>query len=150
MDSQGNPFTAAYVDTVGQPVADLASDIATEARAKIVYERLIKNCDDPGVRETLTSLTTREIAHQKAFEAALASIVANFPPGTLQGDEGLARTYVSDSAPADTDRALDFELASGLSDWGFELQTTKPEASAVSHGGLQRDPLSRRAAATAG
>jgi len=40
-DSEGNPWTAAYIDTIGQPVADLHSDIAAEARAKIVYERLI-------------------------------------------------------------------------------------------------------------
>ena len=41
-DSDGTPFTAAYVDSIGQPVADLTSDIAAEGRAKIVYERLIK------------------------------------------------------------------------------------------------------------
>jgi Mn-containing catalase len=49
-DSMGAPWTAAYIDTIGQPVADLHSDIAAEARAKIVYERLIKQCDDKGAR----------------------------------------------------------------------------------------------------
>jgi Mn-containing catalase len=49
-DSMGAPWTAAYIDTIGQPVADLHSDIAAEARAKIVYERLIKHCDDKGAR----------------------------------------------------------------------------------------------------
>ena len=74
-DSAGNAFTAAWVDDpIGQPVADLQSDIAAEGRAKIVYERLIKYTDDPGASETLMFLMTREVAHQKMFEAALHAI----------------------------------------------------------------------------
>jgi Mn-containing catalase len=69
-DSMGAPWTAAYIDTIGQPVADLQSDIAAEVRAKIVYERLIKQCDDAGCKDTLNFLMTREVAHQKMFQAA--------------------------------------------------------------------------------
>jgi Mn-containing catalase len=121
-DSEGNPFTAAYIDTIGQPHADLRSDIAAEARAKIVYERLIKGCDDPGVRDTLGFLMTREIAHQKMFEAALASISDNFPPGTLPGDDRLAHLYVADSS-AVGGGSPGFELAEANIDWGFECDT---------------------------
>jgi ABC-type oligopeptide transport system substrate-binding subunit len=39
-----------------------------EARAKIVYERLINVTDDPRIREALGFLMTREIAHQKVYE----------------------------------------------------------------------------------
>lgn len=124
-DSQGAPFTAAYIDTIGQPTADLRSDIAAEARAKIVYERLIKFTDDAGVTDTLNFLMTREIAHQKMFEAALASIESNFPPGTLTGDESLGHAYVADSGTfgatrghSDTDG---FDLAEAHSTWGFTL-----------------------------
>jgi Mn-containing catalase len=35
-DSMGVPWTSAYVDTIGEPTADLRSDIAAEARAKLV------------------------------------------------------------------------------------------------------------------
>ena len=83
-NSAGVPWTAAYVDTIGEPTADLRSNIAAEARAKIVYERLINLTDDPGVKEALGFLMTREIAHQKSFEKALYSIMPNFPPGKLQ------------------------------------------------------------------
>ena len=38
-NSAGVPWTAAYVDSIGEPTADLRSNIAAEARAKIVYER---------------------------------------------------------------------------------------------------------------
>jgi rubrerythrin len=60
-DSMGTPWTAAYIDTLGQPAADLRSDIAAEARAKIVYERLIKCTDDAGMKDTLNFLMTREL-----------------------------------------------------------------------------------------
>ncbi|GJH30896.1 manganese catalase family protein [Caballeronia novacaledonica] len=85
INSAGTPWTAAYVDTIGEPTADLRSNIAAEARAKIVYERLINVTDDPGIRETLGFLMTREIAHQKSFEKALHSIQPNFPQGKLPG-----------------------------------------------------------------
>jgi Mn-containing catalase len=85
INSGGVPWTAAYIDTIGEPTADLRSNIAAEARAKIVYERLINLTEDPGVKEALGFLMTREIAHQKSFEKALYSIQPNFPPGKLPG-----------------------------------------------------------------
>lgn len=85
VNSAGVPWTAAYIDTIGDPACDLRSNIAAEARAKIVYERLINATDDPGVKEALGFLMTREIAHQKAFEKALYSIQENFPVGKLPG-----------------------------------------------------------------
>ena len=93
VNSAGVPWTAAYVDTIGEPTADLRSNIAAEARAKIVYERLINLTDDPGVREALGFLMTREVAHQKSFEKALYSIEPNFPPGKLPGDPQYADVY---------------------------------------------------------
>ncbi|HFL4913475.1 TPA: manganese catalase family protein, partial [Escherichia coli] len=44
-NSAGVPWTAAYVDTIGEVTADLRSNIAAEARAKIIYERLINVTD---------------------------------------------------------------------------------------------------------
>jgi len=87
------PWTAAYIDTIGEPTADLRSNIAAEARAKIIYERLINTTDDAGVREALGFLMTREVAHQKAFEKALYSIEPNFPPGKLPGEPEFTDKY---------------------------------------------------------
>ena len=92
-NSAGVPWTAAYIDTIGDPSADLRSNIAAEARAKIVYERLINTTPDPGVREALGFLMTREIAHQKSFERALYAISPNFPPGKQPGDPRFTDTY---------------------------------------------------------
>ena len=97
MDSAGVPWTAAYVDSRSEPTVDLRSNIAAEARAKIVYERLIGITDDPGIKEALGFLMTREIAHQKSFEKALYAIEDNFPAGKLPGIEQYANMYVNTS-----------------------------------------------------
>ena len=50
------------------------SNIAAEARAKIVYERLINFCRDSGTKDALQFLMTREITHMRAFTLALESM----------------------------------------------------------------------------
>jgi Mn-containing catalase len=97
IDSAGVPWTAAYVDTRSEPTVDLRSNIAAESRAKIVYERLINITEDPGIKEALGFLMTREVAHQKSFEKALYSIENNFPPGKLPGIEQFANVYINTS-----------------------------------------------------
>lgn len=93
INSAGQLWNAGYIDTIGEPTADLRSNIAAEARAKIVYERLINLTDDPGVKEALGFLMTREIAHQKSFEKALYSIESNFPVGKMPGDPRFSDVY---------------------------------------------------------
>lgn len=92
-DSNGNPWTAAYVTANGDLTVDLRSNIAAESRAKIVYEYLMSFTDDPYVKETLRFLMTREVAHYQQFEAALNSIQPNFPPGVLQSDPRYSNAY---------------------------------------------------------
>lgn len=59
------------------------------------------------------------------FQAALDSITANFPPGTLTGDEKLGHAYVANSGNfgggRGGGRSDGFELAQANSEWGFEL-----------------------------
>lgn len=86
-DSNGNPWTGAYISANSDPTVDLRSNIASESRAKIVYEYLFKYTDDPWVKKTLGFLMTREITHYQQFEAALLTIEPNFPPGILQGNQ---------------------------------------------------------------
>lgn len=73
-DSMGNAWTADYLKITGELDVDLRSNIAAEARAKIVYERLINFCDDPGTKEALQFLMTREITHMRSFIQALDSL----------------------------------------------------------------------------
>lgn len=92
-NSAGVPWSAAYIDTIGEPTADFRSNIAAEARAKIVYERLMNVTDDPGVKDALGFLMTREIAHQLSFEKALHAIQPNFPQGKLPGMPEFTNVY---------------------------------------------------------
>jgi Mn-containing catalase len=103
-NSAGVPWTAAYIDSIGDPACDLRSNIAAEARAKIIYERLINVTTDPGVKDALSFLMTREIAHQKSFEKALYSMEPNFPPGKLPGVAPFTDLYVNTSqGPGDAE-----------------------------------------------
>jgi Mn-containing catalase len=92
-NSQGVPWSGAYVNANGDLTVDLRSNIAAESRAKIVYEYLMQFTDDPFVKESLMFLMTREVAHMQMFTAALDSIQPNFPPGVLQGDPHYTHAY---------------------------------------------------------
>ncbi len=96
-DSQGNPWTASYVNANGDLTVDLRSNIAAESRAKIVYEYLMQFTDDPEVKDTVKFLMSREIAHFRQFSAALDDIQPNCPPGELQGDPEFNTTYYNRS-----------------------------------------------------
>jgi Mn-containing catalase len=85
-NSQGIPWCASYINSNGDLTVDLRTNLASESRAKLVYEHLMKFTDDPYIHETLSFLMTREVTHYKMFEAALESIQPNFPPGVLAAD----------------------------------------------------------------
>ena len=97
-NSQGNAWTADYLKVTGELDVDLRSNIAAEARAKIVYERLINFCDDAGTKEALQFLMTREITHMKAFSLALESMAKPaFSIGRIAPTPGLVDQFFNDS-----------------------------------------------------
>lgn len=102
-DSNGVPWSGAYVNANSDLTVDLRSNIAAESRAKIVYEYLMKFTDDPDVKETLGFLMTREITHFQQFEAALETIQPNFPPGQRQEDPRYGNLYFNMSKGKDAE-----------------------------------------------
>jgi Mn-containing catalase len=97
-NSMGDAWTADYLKITGELDVDLRSNIAAEARAKIVYERLINFCDDPGTKDALQFLMTREITHMKAFTAALESLGKDrFSIGKIPPTPGVVDEYFNDS-----------------------------------------------------
>jgi Mn-containing catalase len=98
LNSMGNPWTADYLKITGELDVDLRSNIAAEARAKIVYERLINFCDDSGTKDALQFLMTREITHMRMFSLALESL--GKPPfviGRIAPTAGLVDQIFNDS-----------------------------------------------------
>ena len=97
-NSMGNAWTADYLTITGELDVDLRSNIAAEARAKIVYERLINFCRDSGTKDALQFLMTREITHMKAFAAALESMgKPPFTIGLIAPTPKLVDQYFNDS-----------------------------------------------------
>src|SRR5580698_6141687 len=97
-NSMGDAWTADYLKITGELDVDLRSNIAAEARAKIVYERLINFCDDRGTIDALQFLMTREITHMKAFTAALESLGKDrFSIGSIPPTPELVNQFFNDS-----------------------------------------------------
>src|SRR6187399_239314 len=97
-NSMGNAWTADYLKITGELDVDLRSNIAAEARAKIVYERLIGFTDDQGTIDTLQFLMSREITHMKAFAAALESLgKPRFSIGKIPPTPTLVNQFFNDS-----------------------------------------------------
>jgi Mn-containing catalase len=98
VNSVGDAWTSDYLKITGDLAVDLRSNIAAEARAKIVYERLISFTDDVGSKQALQFLMTREITHMRAFTAALESMEKPpFSIGIIQPTPGLVDQYFNAS-----------------------------------------------------
>ena len=67
-NTNGVPFTTAYISAVGDPVADLSENMAAEEKARSVYENLINLATDPAVIQPLLFLRQREIVHFNRFK----------------------------------------------------------------------------------
>lgn len=97
-NSMGDAWTADYLKITGELDVDLRSNIAAEARAKIVYERLMSFTSDQGTIDALQFLMTREITHMKAFTAALESLgKPAFSIGRIPPTPKLVDQYFNDS-----------------------------------------------------
>lgn len=68
-DSNGIPFNAATLQSIGDPVADLAEDMAAEEKARVTYEHLIDLTDDEDLIDPLLFLRQREVVHYNLFKA---------------------------------------------------------------------------------
>ncbi|MCI0183539.1 MAG: manganese catalase family protein [Acidibacillus sp.] len=70
-NAAGNPFTATYIQSKGDPIADLYEDIAAEEKARATYQWLIDLTDDVDLKDSLAYLRQREIIHAIRFREAV-------------------------------------------------------------------------------
>lgn len=66
-DSNGVPFTVTYIASTGDPIADLAEDMAAEQKARATYENLMALTNNPEILAPLSFLRQREIVHYQRF-----------------------------------------------------------------------------------
>jgi spore coat protein JC len=70
-NASGVPWTAAYIQAKGDPIADLFEDIAAEEKARATYQWLIDMTDDVDLQDGLKFLREREIVHSLRFREAV-------------------------------------------------------------------------------
>lgn len=63
----GVPFTAAYLQSKADPIADLLEDLAAEQKARATYDNILRMCDDPDVANVIKFLREREVVHFQRF-----------------------------------------------------------------------------------
>lgn len=102
INSSGYSWTADYVSVTGDLCADLLSNIASEQRAKVVYEYLYRQINDKHVKETIDFLLNREEAHNSMFREAFNK-VQNTGSDCDFGTTKAARMYFSMSEPSPQD-----------------------------------------------
>ena len=98
INASGYSWTADYVTVTGDLCADLLSNIASEQRAKVVYEYLYRQIEDKHVRKTIDFLLNREEAHNQMFRDAFNS-VQNTGSNQDFGTTKAAKMYFSMSDP---------------------------------------------------
>ena len=145
-NSMGNSWTADYLKITGELDVDLRSNIAAEARAKIVYERLIGFTDDSESKQALQFLMTREITHLRAFMQALESLgkhplsIGEIPPtpgivdqyynaSTGEGDDG----EIDAEGPWNSGKEIEVIDSPALT--GFQVLTATPKAARTTFNG---------------
>ncbi|MDO5123415.1 MAG: manganese catalase family protein [Eubacteriales bacterium] len=69
--ASGVPFTAAYLQSKGDPITDLHENLAAEQKARTTYDNILRYCDDPDVLDPIRFLREREIVHYQRFGEAL-------------------------------------------------------------------------------
>lgn len=65
--ASGFPWSAASIQSTGDPIADLNENLAAEQKARITYDNILRLVDDPDVIEPIKFLRQREIVHYQRF-----------------------------------------------------------------------------------
>ena len=67
----GTPWSAATMQVTGDPITDLAEDLAAEQKARTTYDNILRISDDPDVNDVIKFLREREIVHFQRFGEAI-------------------------------------------------------------------------------
>jgi Mn-containing catalase len=93
-DSVGFPWTARYIVSSGNLLADFRSNLNAESQGRLQVVRLYSMTDDPGVRDMLSFMIARDTMHQNQWIAAIAELEA----------DGLETTPCPSSFPLDQEK----------------------------------------------
>jgi Mn-containing catalase len=147
-DANGVPFSAGYVDTAGNLVADMRANVAAEAVGRTLAARLLE-MTDPGMKDMLRFLIARDTMHQQQWLAVLEELgpdaMTTNAPGDIDNDgyEDAAYTFYNHLADREIDQTARFATGPSLDGRGefsagsptrkgdpVELQKAPPEVHA--------------------
>ncbi|MCD7741029.1 MAG: manganese catalase family protein [Ruminococcus sp.] len=74
MAASGTAWTANFIQSTGDPIADMNEDLAAEQKARLTYDNILRLTDDPDVRDPIKFLREREIVHYQRFGEGLRMI----------------------------------------------------------------------------
>lgn len=110
INSSGYSWTGDYVTVTGDLCADLLSNIASEQRAKVVYQYLYRQINDKKIKETIDFLLNREEAHNALFREAFNK-VQDTGSNKDFGVTGDSRIYFDLSTPSPSNAFGDTKAA---------------------------------------
>ena len=70
----GVPYTAAYMQSKGDPITDLHEDLAAEQKARVTYDNILRLSDDPDVNNVIKFLREREVVHFQRFGESIQQL----------------------------------------------------------------------------
>lgn len=73
----GSAWTAAYIQSKGDPITDLHEDMAAEQKARTTYDNILRLVKDPEVCAPIRFLRKREIIHYQRFGESLRIVQDN-------------------------------------------------------------------------
>ena len=73
-NASGVPWSAGMIQSLGDPLADLAEDMGAEQKARVTYDNILKLMDDPDVCDVIRFLREREIVHFQRFGEAMGMV----------------------------------------------------------------------------
>ncbi|HYG33893.1 MAG TPA: manganese catalase family protein, partial [Clostridia bacterium] len=76
-DSLGNRWTAAYIISSGNLLADFRMNVTAESQGRLQVARLYNMTEDKGVRDMLSFLLARDTMHQNQWLAAIEELKAD-------------------------------------------------------------------------
>ena len=72
--ASGTPWSAATMQVKGDPVTDLAEDMAAEQKARTTYDNILRLSDDPDVNDVIKFLRAREVVHFQRLGEAMEKL----------------------------------------------------------------------------
>ncbi|WP_202080267.1 manganese catalase family protein [Caldalkalibacillus salinus] len=73
-DSEGNPWTASYINASGNLLADFRFNLTMESNGRLQAVRLYEATNDRGVKDMLSWLIARDTMHQNQWLAAICEL----------------------------------------------------------------------------